>query len=67
MLDRSEVRFSKLLFQRNHRKKSHVSRLIDELPVVVRIPKDPESIDVKMDQPRQSTFDDKACVLVADD
>jgi len=67
VFDHSEVRFSKLLFQRNHRKKSHVSRLADELPVVVRIPKDPESIDIKMDQPRQSTFDDQFCVLVADD
>lgn len=36
-----------------------MSRLADELPVVVRVPKDPESIDIKMDQPRQSTFDEK--------
>jgi hypothetical protein len=57
VLDHSEVRFSRLLFQRTHRKKFHMTRLADELPVVVQIPKDPESIDVRMNQPRNSTFD----------
>ena len=66
VFDHSEVRFSKLLFQRNHRKKSHVSRLADELPVVVQIPKDPEAIDVKMEQPRHSKFEDNTCVLAID-
>lgn len=33
-----------------------MTRLGDKLPVVVQIPKDPESVDVRMDQPRRSTF-----------
>lgn len=43
-----------------------MSRLVDELPVVVQIPKDPEAIDVKMEQPRHSKFDNNTCILVID-
>lgn len=55
LLEKSEIRLSKVLLQWNHKQKQSHSRLVKEIPTVIHVPKDPQAVDVFINQPQSST------------
>ncbi|TFK72158.1 hypothetical protein BDN72DRAFT_836546 [Pluteus cervinus] len=64
LLDTSEIRSALLLFQMNHRKSQSKTRSKRDSPVLVKIPKDFLSLDIKLLQPTRIELGRPSVVLV---